>query len=651
MKKRKWISSLGTLVLGAVLAGILAVAADFAALALMHPLSVSSFLLLFAGLTAVFFLPGLVWRRQTNRILAILLTAMAVTGVIGLLAWDCFGDWGVYRSVDSGKEAVYGNRKVMLIVPHQDDDINVLGGVMEEYVAYGSQVYPVFVTNGDFEDLAEVRFREALDVCRYIGIPEENVIFMGYGDTWSEEGPHLYNAAPGEVMTSCNGKTETYGTSVKGVFREGRTYTIDHLLEDMQQVILTCRPDVIICSDYDSHIDHRAVSLLFDKAMGILLKENPDYRPVVLKGYAYMSAWYAPADYYEENILSTVNVFEDPCYQYPKVYRWEERVRLPVAAQTLNRSLLHSGAYKTMGLYDSQDAQLQMAGVANGDKVLWKRDTNSLCLEAEITVSSGDGGLLNDFMLLENRNLVDSDHQPFDGVWIPETEEKWVCVTLAEPYDLDGIVLYDHPSESHNILNARIEFDDGTQIHTGPLNISGAGTVIPVERCGVSSFRVCLEEWEGEEAGLTEIEAFLDPPQRDLLFVKLMDPDGNFAYDYWTNPEGYAEFTVYTYPYEAEAILPADALTCSNAKCQAVLADGKIRVYCPEGESTEITVRWDDRVSDTICVGNPHTLTRWQCNLFQNVEEALFVGYCEGRHWQLATVKILDLALNLLGMR
>lgn len=638
--------------ISAVLAGELAVLADIAVVLLYHSLPVSAFLLMAAGLWLCFYTMPWFTRKNLTIAAASVLGLVALTGTVGMLVWQQFGTWAAYQKVDSGKQAVYAERRVMVIVPHQDDELNILGGVMEEYVNYGSEVYPVFATNGDYYGIAQTRFQEAVDVCANIGIPKENVIFMGYGDGWSKDGPHLYNAEPGVVRTSQNGKTETYGTAVQGVFREGRAYTIDNFLEDMQDVILAYRPDVIFCSDYDTHKDHRALSLAFEKVMGKLLKENPDYRPQVFKGYAYLSAWYAQPDFYEVNLTSTGNVFEEPYYQYPKVYRWEDRVRFPVDAATLSRSLLNSKAYETLRLHLSQEAQYQAASVVNGDKVFWYRDTNSLCHLAEIAVSSSDGTLLNDFMLTENHNLVDTEHLPFDGVWIPEAddEEKSATVTFAEPSDVRSIVLYDHPSEEHNVTDAVIVFDDGTQLRTGPLDPYGAATEIPVEKGNVTSFRVCLVVTEGENAGLSEIEAFANKPEADMKLLKIVDLRDNFVYDYWLPKDGSARFGFYTYGNVPAVSADNYQVACDNDSCSAEIKNGKLEVSCPVGETATITVTCNDgTLSESIFVQNPGWMERTQCILSQKAEGVLFVGYCNGRHWQLATVKVLDILRDFAG--
>ena len=86
------------------------------------------------------------------------------------------------------------------------------------------------------------------------------------------------------------------------------------------------RADVIFCVDYDENIDHRAVTMFFDEALGEILTAAPDYDPLVLKGFTYSTAFHAPADFYDSvNLLSTVN--PDGERMENGVYRWDARVR------------------------------------------------------------------------------------------------------------------------------------------------------------------------------------------------------------------------------------------------------------------------------------------------------------------------------------
>lgn len=594
-------------------------------------------------LTVAFLLLSRRFLRQLTVIMVALPVAVAVLTAGSVMCWRQFSAKAGYEAADAGKNQIYGDRKVMLIVPHQDDDLNILGGVLEEYVRYGSELYPVFVTNGDFFGKAEERYQEAIRVFETIGVPEENLVFLGYGDSWNPEGPHIYNAEPGVVMESYFGRTETYGTAVHPAYREGREYTIDNLMEDMGAVILEYRPDVIFCSDYDHHEDHKALTMLFEKVMGTLLKENPEYKPVVYKAYAYGTAWEAEPDFYADNILSTQNVFGQDYNQQPAVYRWEDRTRFPVKGEGLSRSLISAEGYKLLDMYTSQDADLQATRVVNGDKVAWRRYTDSLCLDAQIEVTSGNGRLLNDFMLIENHDLMDKDRMPYDGVWIPEAQdsEKTAVAVLSEEGSVHSVVLYDHPSEEHNVLNALLCFDDGTQMETGPLDPGGAATVIVVDKENVSSFSIVLKDVQGENAGLSEVEAFAHKPGRNGRFIKLMDQHENFLYDYLMPRNGQAELSVYVHG-DLPEVTAADYLVeISGEQGTAVLENGKISVTCPDGEDFVLTVTClETDVSDSIYIRNPGRLERRWETFWQKAEAAVFIRYSMAEQKRLLVCSI-----------
>lgn len=57
--------------------------------------------------------------------IAIPVFVMAASAMV-YRSWKTFSANAVYVDADLGKEKIYADRKVMLIVPHQDDDINVL---------------------------------------------------------------------------------------------------------------------------------------------------------------------------------------------------------------------------------------------------------------------------------------------------------------------------------------------------------------------------------------------------------------------------------------------------------------------------------------------------------------------------------------------
>lgn len=621
MKSRKFLNAAASLALSATLTAMLFAVVDCGAVFFQLRISSAAFAPIVAVIFTLLHFCKLFTPERKKKAILWLLTLGVLLCTVCWGIWHCFQKNAAYWDVDEEKKGLYADRNVMVLVPHQDDEVNLLCGVLEEFASYGSNVRVVYATNGDAEGIPETRLREAIAYCSYAGIPEENVIFLGYGDRWdNDRGVHLYNAPVGSVVSSRFGAAATYALEEHPAFHQGNSYTVENYLSDLEEVILTYKPGLIFCVDYDDHIEHQALSLSFEKVMGKILKENPQYRPMVYKGYAYGTAWFGEADFYSINLQSTGNLFQEPYLQKPENYRWEERLRLPVDGAVLSRSLANSGAFRSLELFSSQNAQYRAQSIVNGDKVFWQRRTDSVCMSAQIQVSSGDGALLNNFMLSDNLDLW---HQPLpvDGAWIPEEEdsEKCAAVVLEEPADLYSIRLYDHPSETENVLNACIRFDDGQELETGALHCGGAATEIVVNKSGVKSFSITLTDTEGTDAGLTEIEAYAVPQQGSLRVIKLMDDAGNFVYDYCIAQGDSAQFGIYQY-----GGTPAEntfSVSCDNAGITVSLKDGVITVLCPEGESGTIRLEKDGAVCDSIFVQNPGVLWKIHTRLGQRIEQ------------------------------
>lgn len=510
-----------------------------------------------------------------------------------------------YSDVEAGKDEFFGKQKVMILVPHEDDEINLAGGVIEEYVKHGSEVTIVFATNGDAE-VGETRLHEAINAAGLLGVPEKNLVFLGYGDGWDNGGPHIYNAPKNETLSSAAGHQAVYGLRSHPAFHEGSSYTCDHYFEDIKQVVSKYKPDAVFCIDYDTHNDHRALSMLFEKAMGDIIKQT-EYRPKVYKGYAYRTAWNSVPDYGDSvNILSTrSNASERDVQQY----RWEDRVRFPIDVRSVSRELKRSCLYCALAAYRSQKAIDCADRIINGDKVFWKRRTDSLLYKANISVSSGDKDKLTDFMLLDCDDLINNGDNPYDGVWRPEADdpEKSIRVELNDAEYIDSILLYDNPSPRDNIINALITLDDGTVLPTG--RISPGGTAVSIKR-KVRSFSVTFDQVEGNDYGLTEIEAYASPDNDSHPLYKITDADGNFAYDYIVPVDGKQVFRIYSTKERHKA--PDDyRIVCDNRRCEAALDGDMICVACKAGKKCEISLcSKDDTVLDRILVRNPGRLDR-----------------------------------------
>lgn len=516
------------------------------------------------------------------------------------------------------KSELYADKSVLIIVPHQDDDINLAGGIIEKFIGYKSDVRICFYTNGDYEVSADVRLNESLKVAEFYGIPSENIIFMGYGDRWDGD-EHIYNLPDEKLAHSASGKTATYALAEHPAYNEGTEYTHKNIVGDMASVIEEFRPTDIFCVDYDCHTDHIACSLFFEEALLKVLKSASGYHPTVYKGFAYETAFFSEKDFFKMNILSTVNERRTDYMQKYAGFNWRDRVRFPVSASSATRFIENSSVYKALSIYRSQSATDYAESIINGDKVFWRRRTDSLLYNARLTASSGNAEVLNDFKLFDTDCLKDFPMSVIKGLcvpnshdfsqrgtWIPngDDEEKSVKIELGAKTDIKTIVLYDNPSRNDNIINAEITFDNGAVIETGPLNPDGSATVIEADVEKVESFVVRITDWDGDFPGLTEIEAFESDDAESPRFIKLTDECESFVYSYAIEHGDRARLSLYSHnmPELSEG---GYAIECDNEKCFAKIDGEVISVICPLGESCTVGIKSNDGIGDSARIFNP----------------------------------------------
>ncbi len=409
----------------------------------------------------------------------------------------------------------FRNKKVLVFVPHEDDEVNLVGGVIERYVSGGSEAFLCFSTNGDKGGFGQRRMKEAIECAGLYGIPEDHVIFLGYGDQWEGENRHVITSNEDEVLRSCAGKTKTYGLSEHPSYIEGEDYTRKNFIGAIKKLIIELRPDIIFCIDYDVHSDHRALSIGFEEAMCGVLRET-DLRPEVYKGFAYSTAFNAAHDFYGKTLKKTEKPDKKPFMTENNIYLWENRVSVPVSDRSAERFLTNNLTYAAWRAHESQmEYHDNIFGVINADKVFFERRTDSLLYNAKISASSGDCSYLNDFKMIDPTDVFT---EPFfvNRLWIPDRQDtdRKITVRLKNPAQIGYIKLYDNPSVRNNILGCVIElFGENEEvlkkIEVSGLMENGSETVVKTGITDrISAFTVQITESEGERAGLTEIEAF-----------------------------------------------------------------------------------------------------------------------------------------------
>lgn len=526
-----------------------------------------------------------------------------------------------YDFPEAKRDNLFAEKSVMLFAPHEDDEINLYGGVIEQYVKNGSEVRIVFLTNGDYYGLGSIRLREALNASKKYNIPAENIVFLGYSDSLKNESSlHIYNAEGGELVKSRLGKSEAYGIRSKAPYSK-RSFTRENIVCDINNIISENKPDIIFCCDYDAHPDHRALSLFFEEALGSILKEDDDYRPCVYKGFAYSTAWNGKNDYYAPNIISTALKNPLPFMEEMKPFEWDKRVRFPVAREYLSRVMRNSSSYIAMAEYSSQTSTDHANGILNGDKVFWKRRTDSLLYSAEVASSSGNASALGSFKLAESGDIT-GDREPYENAWIAEDgdEMRAVAFKLKKAEKISSVVIYENPDEDSHIVNAVLQIGS-VRYNTGELKPNGAPTVFEFPPVTSDYIAVKVTAFTGK-CSLLKVEAFEKPESAKTEFIKLENQNGDFCYDYIVSKSGREDFFVYSYPSAENAQFE---VLCDNEGVSALCENGKISVNCPLGEAAVITVRLKDNpeIYDCITVRNPDERERYVLSAKQRYEQRL----------------------------
>ena len=548
--------------------------------------------------------------KALSRILNIcnaLLCAVAATSLIFFLLVSGHP----YKGSFSLSTPLFSEKHVMIVVPHQDDDINLLGGLIEQYTDAGSRLSVVFTTNGDRYGISETRAKETLSVLTQLGVEKEDIYYLGFGDQWNaqtfgdEEITHIYNSPdPDLVWTSLYGATETYGTETINCYKN-LPYTRNNYLLAIESIIEEKQPDTIFAVDFDSHIDHRATTLFFDEALCNVLKRNAGYHPTVYKGFCYGTAWMAIDDYFENvNLLSSKLPDEDTWLKSSFGHSWEDRVRFPMSSSNLNWILTNNSVYTAMDTYASQDAWLQAERILNGDKVFWRRRTDSLLYGASVFVGSQQTSRLTDFKLKDFTLITDITEGNGENDGIVALEGETVSLATAETLTVNSICLYDSPDPDDNILGGIIRFSDGTELEFGPLERDGSPTLLTFPEKQVSLMEITVTSAEGN-AGLTEIEAFYGAAAEEAQFLMAVDFEDNFVYDYLLADTTTA-FRICSFPTEKQ-LGEADVnltFTASAPDASCYWKDGLLFTDCPKGETITVTVS-DGAASTTFTVSNP----------------------------------------------
>lgn len=437
-------------------------------------------------------------------------------------------------------------KKALILVPHEDDEINIAGNLIPLLNQMKAAVYVAFLTNGDYEMPADMRMDEAARSLDVLGVPRKNIFFLGYPDTLNYAScGHVYRNESQPILTD-QGKCEAYGGAGftdYGYVRFGchSKYLHRDMFRDVSTLLLDIVPDLVVCVDLDIHADHRALSLLLDEVLCDIFRRFPQKkRPVLLKRFAYSTAYNAVDDYDSSNLKETMcppKTTGNESLVDASYYVWDERIRIPIPQENRVSFLScyeRTSIFEAMLCHDSQRMKLKAGRIINSDEVFFSRRTDSASYHARVYATSGNSAYINDFRL---NNLIDIDSygEKFeDYLWIPEEADKEKTLTMRWEKEIPiKAFRFWGNIEGNPIKKIAISFSDGSEYIAGPLPERGKGLMFVLPKTIQSDYcKVKLLE-TSYGSGLAELEVFSEQFSQRFLspYIKILFYD-NFVYAY-----------------------------------------------------------------------------------------------------------------------
>ena len=369
--------------------------------------------------------------------------------------------------------------KLVIFVPHQDDETNLAGNILS-YLVKKYDVYVVYSSLEVNPDKASIRKKEAVNACAVYGIEKDNVIFLEFPDTPNRNGHHFFTDGDKSITLK------------------------------FEEILRKLMPEVIIGTDFDFHSDHRMVSLALDEAVFNIMNKIKTYTPLYLKGFCYETAYYGVDDYSATDLKNT-KVAKMPLSNVS--YKWEDRISLN--SQEKNGFIFLKTPFKALKCHKSQYAAMHARKVINADNVFWKKRTDNLLIrDATITATSGDISKISDLKVIDTDDIITEDPLKIDyskGLWKPDDSDLKPCINIVFNGEktVEQIVLHGSPMSDH-IEKCNIEIYLGEQtVKVGSLMPYGQPTILNIGRVQCSH----IEIRSLSQTCISEIEVF-QPAQR-----------------------------------------------------------------------------------------------------------------------------------------
>jgi LmbE family N-acetylglucosaminyl deacetylase len=412
-------------------------------------------------------------------------------------------------------------KSILVIGPHPDDETMVSGGRTRAAVLAGDTVHIVLSTNGDIDGRSAGLMREAESVAAaaVLGVPEQSVIFLGYGDQL------LYNvwesASGTQVIRSVAGQTATYANRGLGGtdFHSWRTgspgpYNRNTVMDDFKALITAFQPDEIYTVSYwDNHGDHAATAFFINEALIALKQQGLDIRTRVFQSMVWPPdtgnncyANWPPAG---SGALPYPPYPVPPCVVPGTTLDWNAVQRFAVPPEMQRPDSATNLKWQALAAYPSQFNDF-LSSFVREDEFFWRFDygTNLSAL-AQVSASTdfpdGEGAMAHAI-----DGYADLSHE-----WkSQELNGAWIQLNWSSPVRTAQINLYDRLDVNDNVRAGTLSFSDGSTMSVGALPTGGKPLSVTFSPRVVSWVRFTIDQAVGNTAGLAEFEVLGVPASR-----------------------------------------------------------------------------------------------------------------------------------------
>jgi LmbE family N-acetylglucosaminyl deacetylase len=171
---------------------------------------------------------------------------------------------------------------IIVFSPHCDDEVLGPGGLIAKSIQNGAKVYVVLMTNGDgqrfgtIEEFRKIypnannyiksgydRQQETISALSVLGVPKENIIFLGYPDHGLKKLLTINWSTPYRSPY-----TRTSQSPYNNSYQKDASYTGTNVENNIEEILKTYSPNLIIATPkFDQHPDHAATFEFVVRAM------------------------------------------------------------------------------------------------------------------------------------------------------------------------------------------------------------------------------------------------------------------------------------------------------------------------------------------------------------------------------------------------